>query len=340
MQPRNKDVSMRIQRVFIVGGTGFLGYHAIQEFLGKGWHVTAVGLPPAPPASLYPERVKMIIQNIEHLRDDELLDILHGHDALVFAAGLDDRHTLPKPAYPLFQHANVETPRRLLILAVRAGVRRAVVLGSYFSHFNRAWPELKLAEHHPYIRSRVEQEQAVTSVPGMDTCVLELPYIFGQLPVQGWKPLWAPLIGYICKTPIVFYMNGGSACVSAQTVGKAILSAIEQGQPGTCYQVCDENLTWTELLSRLGRADGRKIRVVSLPRWLIHIGLYATWSLHAIQNKEAGLDLRRFAPLQTAKTFLDPEPARKALGYGPGDLDQAFRETIAAYKGANERESA
>lgn len=35
-----------MQCVFVVGGTGFLGYHVIQEFLAKGWGVTALGLPP------------------------------------------------------------------------------------------------------------------------------------------------------------------------------------------------------------------------------------------------------------------------------------------------------
>lgn len=323
---------MKNQRAFIVGGTGFLGYHATQEFLKKGWQVTVMGLPPAPPAGLYPEQVKVIIQDIEQLSNEELLGIMQSHDALVFAAGMDDRYTPQKPAYPVFYHANVEVPRRLLTLAVQAGIRRAVILGSYFSHFNRVWPELKLAERHSYIRSRVAQERELTAIPGMETCVLEHSYIFGSLPVPGWKPLWNPLIAYIRKTPIVFYMKGGSACTTAVTVGKAVVGAVEHGEPGACYPICDENLTWTEMLTRLGRADGRKIRVVNLPTWLIKIGLYATWSLHAIQGKEAGLDPRYFAPLQTAETFLDSEPARRALGYGPGDLDQAFRETIAACK--------
>ena len=41
---------MLTKRVFVIGGTGFLGYHAIQEFLANGWEVTALCLPPAPPA--------------------------------------------------------------------------------------------------------------------------------------------------------------------------------------------------------------------------------------------------------------------------------------------------
>ncbi len=81
---------MKIQRVFIVGGTGFLGYHATQEFLKRGWRVTALGLPPAPPLNLYPDSVEVTIQDIEHIDNKELLQLLQGHDAVVFAAGMDN----------------------------------------------------------------------------------------------------------------------------------------------------------------------------------------------------------------------------------------------------------
>ena len=35
------------KRVYVIGGTGFLGYHTIQEFLAQGWDATALGLLPA-----------------------------------------------------------------------------------------------------------------------------------------------------------------------------------------------------------------------------------------------------------------------------------------------------
>ena len=99
--------------IFIAGGTGFLGYHAIQECLAKGWNVTALGLPPQPPATLYPPAVKVVIQNLDEASDAGLFTLLRGHDALVFAAGMDDRYTPKKPAYPKFYKANVESLTRL-----------------------------------------------------------------------------------------------------------------------------------------------------------------------------------------------------------------------------------
>lgn len=318
------------KRVFVVGGTGFLGYHAIQEFLAHGWGVTALGLPPDPPADLYPESVKIILRPLEEISDGELLSLLGGHEALVFAAGMDDRVTSRKPAYPKFRRANVESPLRLFRLAAQAGVRRAVALGSYFAHFNRLWPEMKLAERHPYIRSRLEQGKALTTIPNLATCVLELPYIFGALPIPGWKPLWAPLIKYIRSAKTLFYMQGGTSCISAGTVGRAIFGVVERGEGGKSYPIGQENLTWVEMLTRLAAADGRQVRVVRLPSWIIRLGLLGVWLLHQLRNIESGLDLRYFTPIQTAETFLDPIPSQKMLGYEPVSLEEAFQQTVLA----------
>jgi len=316
------------KRAIVIGGTGFLGCHAVREFLIRGWQATALGLPPAPPPDLLPASVDLALQDLERMSDEDLLSLLHGHEALVFAAGLDDRVTPKKPSYPTFHHANVEVCLHILRRARQAGIERAVVLGSYFAHFDRIWTELHLSKRHPYIRSRIEQEQAVTSIPGLDVCVLELPYIFGD--PLGRRPLWYPLIRYLRFAPVIFYPKGGSACVSVETVRQAIVGAIERGQAGACYPIGDENLTWPELLIRLAAADGRRVRVMTLPTWLVKVGLYGLWTLHQIQGKEAGLDPRYFAPLQTAETFLDPQPSKLALGYQTGGLDEAFRQTVAA----------
>lgn len=318
------------KRVLIIGGTGFLGYHALQEFAAADWQVTAVGLPPAPPADLLPPSARLVLQDIHRMDDGQLAALLRGHDVLVFAAGMDDRVMPAKPAYPKFHAANVTSLERLIGLAKQAGVKRLIVLGSYFAYFDRAWPALKLAERHPYIRSRVEQARLVTSTPGIEGIVLELPYIFGGLPIPGWQPLWAPLIKYLRSSRTLFYMKGGTACISARTVGSAILAAAERGVAGMCYPIGQENLTWRQMLTRLAAAEGRQVRVIPLPSWMVHLALQVISWLHNLKGIEGGLNLRHFAPLQTSQTFLDPEASRQALGYALGDLDEAFRETMAA----------
>ena len=317
--------------VFIVGGTGFIGYHAVQEFLQRGHTVTVLALPPLPVADLLPSQVEIKFANLNDLPDDEIGSLLQPQDAVVFAAGVDDRSLPQAPAYPYFYAGNVEACKRFFTLARQAGVKRGVLIGSYFAYFDRIWPEMKLSEHHPYIRSRKEQVRISleVSLPDLELMVLELPYVFGVMP--GRVPLWSPLIRYVTSPlPILFYPRGGTNMISVKHVAEAIVGAIERGQPGEVYQIGEENLTWAEFLSRLSELAGRERRVITLPDWIVSLGTGLVTLYYKIRGKEGGLNPFRFTKLQTDRTFFDPIPSRQALGYGQGGLDDAFRETVAA----------
>lgn len=318
-------------RIFVVGGTGFLGYHVVQSCLARGWQVTALGLPGTPPG-LFARGVKVVLRDLDRTPDAALRRLLRGHDAVVFAAGMDERTTPARPAYPKLHKANVEDLARVLGLARDAGATRAVVIGSYFAYLDREWPALRLAARHPYIRSRIEQARAATTIPGLDGMVVELPYVFGALPVSGWEPLWTPLVRYIRLGPVVCYTAGGSACISAGVAGEAVAAAIERGKAGQRYPIGQENLSWVQLLTRLARADGRRIRVVTVPTPFARLGFGAVQFAQRLQGKEGGLDLPRFTAVQTAQADIDPARSRRALGYALDDLDRAFRETVAAVR--------
>lgn len=320
-----------MMNIFILGGTGFLGYYATLELLQRGHQVSTLALPPAPPAGLLPPDVSVQIGNFNTLTDSEVTGLFKGCDGVIFAAGADDRVTPKAPADEFFAQANVVPARRFFRLAQEAGVRRGVLLSSYFAHFARIWPELELADHHPYIRSRVEQEAAVLeySGDGLDVMILELPYIFGQM--SGRIPIWKPLVDYLYwPLPWVFYPQGGSAMVSVEHVAQAIAGALEKGVEGQRYLIGDENLTWKAFLMRLAAAVGLQKKVVTLPNWIVQIGLSGVKLWHGLQGREGGLDPAHFLALQTRNTFFDPLPAQRALGFTGGGLDKAFRETVEA----------
>lgn len=323
-KPREK------QKVVVIGGTGFLGYYAVKEFIRRGHSVTIVALPPLPEEGLFPKEVHIILANIDKLDDSSIMDILKGHDAIVFAAGADDRVIPMAPAYEFFYQANVRSCKRVLSLARQSGIKRGVILSSYFLHFDRTWPEEKLSEHHPYIRSRKEQAQQSmdVSMPDLQLMILELPYIFGSMP--GLTPLWKPLIGYINSRYPLFYMRGGTNMIAVEHVGEAIVGAIEKGKAGHSYTVGDENLTWVEFLERILSILGKKKRIVILPTWTVRLGLRLVELQHRLRGRESGLDPVRFAAIQTRNTFFDPAPAAEELGYGRGNLEEAFKDTVEA----------
>jgi dihydroflavonol-4-reductase len=105
-------------KVMIIGGTGFLGYYATLELISRGHKVSIIALPPAPAPGLFPSNVEIHLEDLNALSDNQLEELLKGQDALVFAAGVDDRVTPRKPAYPFFYKHNVESVRRLFTIAI------------------------------------------------------------------------------------------------------------------------------------------------------------------------------------------------------------------------------
>lgn len=314
--------------VLLIDGTGFLGYYATLELLKRGHQVTILALPPLPTKGLFPEDVKIQLADLNALSDQQVKELLKGRDAVVYAAGADDRVTPKAPAYPFFYKHNVESTSRLISLARQAGVKKGIILESYFAYFDRAWPELQLMKYHPYIRSRVEQEQAAIEAGGseMAVMILELPYIFGSM--SGRTPIWKPLISYIRSRAILCYTQGGTNCITVEHVGEAIAGAVEQGEAGERYLIGGDNLTWVELLTKLSQLTGKVKRVITLPNWLVSTGTFFVKAMHFIEGKQGGLDPVKLVKLQTAFTFFDPTPSQVALGYGSGGLDEALRKTV------------
>jgi nucleoside-diphosphate-sugar epimerase len=313
--------------VLVVGGTGFLGYHAVRALHRRGDQVTVFALD-LPVPDLLPDGVRLVLGDLNTISDDEALKLLSGHDALVFCAGVDDRHLPKAPAWDYFHRYNVLATKRWFSLARQAGVRRGVVCGSYFAWFHRTRPEWDLAGRNPYIRSRVVQAEQAIEAGGdsLAVCILELPYIFGSMP--GRKPLWTPLIQYLRSPWPLFYTKGGTGMVSVHTVGAAIVGALDRGQHGQHYVIGDENRSWPELLEPLSALAGRPKKVRTVPTFLVTMALWVVHLLHRLQGKESGLYLPAFGAVQTSNTFFDPAPAQQALGFSGGDLDQALRETV------------
>ena len=316
--------------ILIIGGTGFIGYHATLAFHNRGHQVSVLALPPLPVEGIDPPDVEFHLVDMNHLRDADLLSLLHGKDAIVFAAGADDR-SLPKaPAYPFFYRANVASCGRIVKLAREAGVKRGTIIGSYFAHFDRSWPELELKEHHPYIRSRIEQVICAQKAarPGLALTVLELPFVFGAMP--GRTPMWAPLIRFLQSPLPLFFPRGGTNMISIEHVAEAIVGAIDFGQAGDIYLVGDENLPYADLLERLMVFTGKKKSILTLPNWITRLGTEGIRMNHWLRGRESGLDPGSFTALLTAETYFDPSTSRVALGYGQGGLDRALKETVEA----------
>ncbi len=317
-------------KVFVIGGTGLLGSECAKQLIEMGHEVTALALPPIPVGAEIPPQMGIEFGSYLDLTDEQIRACFAGCEGFVFAAGVDERVEGPYPIYELFKKYNITPLERLLRIARECGVKRVAICGSYFSYFARLWPEKELCRWHPYIRSRVEQEELALSFVEEDfhVAVLELPYIFGAQ--KGRKPVWLFLAEMIRSAKgAIFYPGGGSAMVTARQAGQAIAGALTRNQGGNCYPIGWHQLSWVELLTVAKRQLGCEgKRIVTVPKWMFALGCAALMAKRKKAGQEGGLHMVRFAGVMCASTYIDKSLGCEKLGVTEDDIEAAICESM------------
>ena len=337
-------------KVFIVGGTGLLGSMAASILVERGHQIKAVALPPVPVGAPLPE-MDLTFCDINKKSDEEVLKMFKGCDAFVFASGIDERVECPAPVFSWYEKYNIKPVDRLLSLAKQAGIKKAVILGSYFSMLDKEEFGYKaklpkgLRERNPYIRSRLIQEETARkhADDNFSVAVLELPYIFKTQP--GRQPVWTILIeqtSVMDKLPFTMYPKGGTAMLTVRQVGEAIAGAVEKLSEEyhgfNAWPIAMYNQTWKQFLRIVydARGMGKNRKIVSIPAWVMKMGLGKTIKEYKRKGIESGLDVKYLPYIMNLNLFIDNKYA-KALGVQEDNIDEAIFDSVhvsvACYKG-------
>ncbi len=261
----------QLNKIFILGGAGFLGYHTVKEAVNRGYSVKTVDIVELPEDLKFKEedKVEFIITNFFNLSDQEIIAMLKDCDGFVYAGGVDERIVPEKPARKFFYEKNVLPTQRLARLAKEAGVKNFVVFGSYTAEFGENNAELREYNYHkePYVETRLLQEKlAMYGGEGsMNVSVLRLPYIFGTM--EGKIPLWSMFVDMLRGQDFMPVTSGGAATVTAKQVGQAAISALENGQHRRTYPLATGYISYEDfykkIVEELGQEEKTKLRVMS-----------------------------------------------------------------------------
>ena len=316
-------------KVFMVGGTGLLGCAAAQVFIDKGHSVKSIALPPLPEGAPIPPEMELVYGNYLNLSDDEIKAMMAGCDCFVFAAGVDERVEFPAPVYAAYEKYNINPVKRLIGLAKECGLTSSVVLGSYFSYFAKERKDMRLTEIHPYIRSRIAQEEAALALAdeNMSVAVLELPYIFGTQP--GRKPVWVILIEQLSKMPgVTMYPKGGTAMLTVRQVAESIVGAAERNKGGNAYPISYYNLTWDEFLTIVHAAMGKPDRkIIHIAKWMFKLFGKTMIKEYAKKGIDPGLNPVELAEIMCMNTFIDKKWSVE-LGVREDDIKSAIFDSV------------
>lgn len=327
-------LSLKFKKVFVLGGTGFLGYYTIQELLKHDIRVKTLSLPPKddtvidnqnPLADL--NNVECLVGDINQMSDDEVLKLLADCDGFIYAAGADERVQAKIPAKKFYYEANVIPTQRMVHLAGIAGLKKFVVFGSYFSEMAERYPDTDLKDS-PYINTRLLQEQlAFAEGEGkIDVCGLRLPYIFGTM--ENRMPLWKMFVDRIRDNDVYPVFKGGTACVTASQVGQAAVGALLYGSHRDTFAIGDINMTYEEFANIIKDElhTDTKIPVLTLEEGL---PTYQELDAKSKDNgRESGIHMEMIAHVQQKFCYLNWADTFPKLHVKREDIKAELRKTI------------
>jgi nucleoside-diphosphate-sugar epimerase len=319
-------------RVVLLGGSGLLGHSIGRELLDRGHQVVVVSRSGTPDAGTSGEREASVVRaDLTRATDDELDALLSGADAAVYGLGTESRTALPVPVAESLHRTLVSTTERCARAARRCGVRHFVVLGSYLSTFDRTHPQWRLAEHHPYVRARVDQAAAAArgGAEG-STSVLEIPYVFGAVP--GLEPtLKAALFDRLRRGRLAIAFQGGTAAITNTDVARAATALLEGRVPAGRYPLAVDNITYRQLTEAVLAELDRRVRIVTPPAPVLTAGLVVHELALRARGRALAQNPRHFArDVLGRRLYLDVTQCSAPFELVPRSVDDALRSTVRA----------
>ncbi|MGB1581797.1 MAG: NAD-dependent epimerase/dehydratase family protein [Nevskiales bacterium] len=257
-------------RIFITGGSGFVGRNLIRALVQRGDEVIALGR--SPKARLIVEELGALAAHGELDDVDALREGMQGCESVIHAAALAAEWG-PKNDFERF---NVRGTQHILQAAQAAGVKSLVHISTE-AVMADGGPMTNLDESQPlprkplprYADSKGRAEVAVRQANSdtLRTVVLRPRMIWGKddstlLPafaeaVEQGRFMWIAGGDYLCSTTHV------------DNVVEAVLLALEKGRGAEVYYISDgEPVPFKDFLSKLLASRGIAAPSKSLPRWL------------------------------------------------------------------------
>lgn len=243
---------MKIQRVALIGGTGFVGRHLTAHLRNQGYQCRVI--------SRYPHRHAELRPVAEVVGADpadraSMTAALQGCDAAVHLVGI-----LNASGQQTFRRVHVELVEQVVIACREANVTRLLHMSALNADQSRGSSE--------YLRSKGEGESRAHMLgkPGIAVTSFRPSVIFG--PDDSFLNRFATLL----KIPGPLPLACPDAKLSPVYVGD-VVAAFARALPnratyGRHYELCGpQTYTLEELVSRIARWSGRGKLIIRLPDW-------------------------------------------------------------------------
>jgi len=321
-------------KVFVTGGTGFIGGTVVRQLRERGDDVVCLVRNPDKAekiTGLGCELVKGDLGDSPAIRAG-----MEGCDAVIHAAAMYEVG-IPAKQHPAMWEANVAGTENVMSAALEAKIPRIVyvstcgvfgnthrkVVDEAYEHpgkeFTSYYEETKLEAHRVVKRMIAEQSLPAIIVqpggvygPGDTSQVADLleQFFAGKLPLLPF-----PELG-ICMTHV-------------DDIAGGILLALDKGKLGEIYVISGPVTTMREAIETVAAVSGRKAPKHAMPVPLMK----ALTPIGPLVGKMMGQppNLRELISSADGVTFwASHEKASRELGYAPRGMEEGMRQTLQA----------
>ncbi len=279
----------KIERICILGGSGFVGSHLVSLLAARGLQVRVL--------SRRREQAKelILLPTVEVVEADvhdqqELIRQFRGMDAVVNLVGIlhegkVGRIDLPSARRGDFQRVHVELPRKVLHAMGEAGVHRLLhmsALGADATSRSAYQRSKGIGEAlvREAARHHIEHENWYLNGPkfvhgyGLDVTVFRPSVIFGR-----GDSFLSMFSGLLKAFPLVPLANAGArfAPVFVEDVARAYADSLDTPATyGQTYELCGPKVyTLQELVRYVGEVIGKPRAIIPLGKWASYLQAWA-----------------------------------------------------------------
>ncbi len=321
-------------KVFVTGGTGFIGGHVVRKLRERGDDVRALVRDPAKASALSDLGCELIQGALTDA--PAIADGMEGCDAVIHGAAIYEVG-IPQSEHRAMYEANVLGTENVLRAALDAKVGKVVYISTVAAFGNTHGQVVDESYQHPgqeftsyYEQTKYEAHQVAKRLiaeEGLPCVIVQPGGVYGP---DDHSAIGKQMNDFLAgRMPMIAFPDLGMNMVHVEDVAAGVLLALDGGKPGESYVLGGQITTMRELIETLAKVADRKAPKRAIPTGLMK----AMTPIGPVVGKIMGQppNLRELISSADGVTFwAKHDKAMGELDYSPRNLDQGLRDTLAA----------
>jgi dihydroflavonol-4-reductase len=321
-------------RVFVTGGTGFIGGQVVRKLRERGDEVRALVRSPDKGQALADLGCELVSGTLSN--KDAIGAGMQGCEAAIHGAAVYEVG-IPESEHRAMYEANVIGTENVLRAALEAKLPKVVYISTVGAFGNTKGQVVDESYEHPgtsftsyYEETKLEAHRLAKRLiaeEGLSCVIVQPGGVYGP---QDHSAIGQQMNQFLAgRMPLIAFPDLGFNMVHVDDVAAGVLLALDKGKSGEAYVLGGQITTMRELVQTLARVAGKKAPRRALPTPLMK----AMTPFGPIVGKVMGQgpNLRELISSADNVTFwAKHDKAMAELEYSPRGLEQGLRDTLEA----------